>query len=134
MGRPPIGKVAMTTAERVRRHRLKHRTESRAAKAERPLAEVTALKAELAEAKAYIEEIETVALLSDPDILAEVNDAIKSMKRATMDFATQSAIVKVLHPDQRNNATDADKNDALKRFTSWKADVRKAEKIKNGGG
>jgi hypothetical protein len=26
MGRPPIGKVAMTGAERVRRHRLKHRS------------------------------------------------------------------------------------------------------------
>ena len=24
MGRPPIGKIAMTSAERVRRHRLKH--------------------------------------------------------------------------------------------------------------
>ena len=27
MGRPPIGKIAMTSAERVRRHRLKHRPE-----------------------------------------------------------------------------------------------------------
>jgi len=25
MGRPPIGKIAMTVAERVRKHRLKHR-------------------------------------------------------------------------------------------------------------
>jgi hypothetical protein len=29
MGRPPIGKVAMTAAERLRRHRLKHRPEQK---------------------------------------------------------------------------------------------------------
>jgi hypothetical protein len=29
MGRPPIGKVAMTAAERLRRHRLKHRQEKK---------------------------------------------------------------------------------------------------------
>jgi hypothetical protein len=43
-----------------------------------------------------------------------------------MSFKTQSAIAKVLHPDTRNNATGADKDEAFKRFTAWKADKDKA--------
>jgi hypothetical protein len=38
-----------------------------------------------------------------------------------LDFETQSAIAKCLHPDQRANATDAQKDDAFKLFTAWKA-------------
>jgi hypothetical protein len=59
MGRPPIGDVAMTGAERVRRHRLKHglvtnvtkpdddRIRVLEAELERERAEIAALKAEL---------------------------------------------------------------------------------------
>jgi hypothetical protein len=46
MGRPPIGTVAMTSAERVRRHRLLHP----AAKPVRPeVAEIAALTAQIEE-------------------------------------------------------------------------------------
>jgi hypothetical protein len=36
MGRPPIGKIAMTGAERVRRYRLKHRKEENHKPRQRP--------------------------------------------------------------------------------------------------
>jgi len=39
-----------------------------------------------------------------------------------MNFATQGAIAKCLHPDQRHNATEADKDNAFKLFTAWKAE------------
>jgi hypothetical protein len=48
----------------------------------------------------------------------------------TMPFATMSAITKVLHPDQRANATDADRDTALKAFTAWKADNSKARRAR----
>jgi hypothetical protein len=58
MGRPPIGKVAMTTAERVRRYRLKHGTDKPVTKPVTKAApDHTALaqaKQELAQARAEI--------------------------------------------------------------------------------
>jgi hypothetical protein len=56
MGRPPIGKVAMTTAERVRRYRLKHpdKPVTKHDKLAAAKAEIAALKQELAQAKSEI--------------------------------------------------------------------------------
>ena len=45
-----------------------------------------------------------------------------------MNFATQSAIAKCLHPDTRKHVTEADKDKAFKGFTSWKADKDKARR------
>lgn len=45
-----------------------------------------------------------------------------------MDFRTTSAIAKCLFPDQRHNATEADKDKACKLFTAWKADKDKARR------
>jgi hypothetical protein len=60
MGRPPIGKVAMTNAERVRRHRAQFRNTNPVTKP-KPVtdtAEVAALRHVLAAAKARIAELE----------------------------------------------------------------------------
>jgi hypothetical protein len=45
-----------------------------------------------------------------------------------MDFRTTSAIAKCLFPDQRHNATEADKDKACRAFTAWKADSDKARR------
>jgi hypothetical protein len=45
-----------------------------------------------------------------------------------MAFATQSLIAKCLHPDSRDQATEADKDRACKLFTAWKADKDKARR------
>jgi len=61
MGRPPIGKVAMTGAERVRRYRLKHGTDKpvRAAMMQSLAQDDLALmRIELAQAKARLAELE----------------------------------------------------------------------------
>jgi hypothetical protein len=57
MGRPPIGKVAMTGAERVRRFRVKHGTNKPAAKSG-SAADIAALKQQLAQAHKRIAELE----------------------------------------------------------------------------
>jgi hypothetical protein len=45
-----------------------------------------------------------------------------------MSFATMSAIAKVVHPDTRRQATEADLDRACKLFTAWKADKDKARR------
>ena len=57
MGRPPIGKIAMTGAERVRRFRVKHGTD-KPAKTSGSAADIAALKRELAQAHKRIAELE----------------------------------------------------------------------------
>jgi hypothetical protein len=41
-----------------------------------------------------------------------------------MNFATKSAIAKCIFPDQRHNATEADKDNACKQFTAWAAEAK----------
>jgi hypothetical protein len=41
-----------------------------------------------------------------------------------MDFATASAIAKVLHPDTRKQATDADLDEACRLFGAWRSKAR----------
>src|SRR6516165_4791452 len=57
VGRPPIGKIAMTGAERVRRFRVKHGTD-KPAKTSGSAADIAALKRELAQAHKRIAELE----------------------------------------------------------------------------
>lgn len=54
MGRPPIGKVAMTSRERVRRYRLKRRAEHVTKRVTKHAPDITALKTENAALKAEI--------------------------------------------------------------------------------
>jgi hypothetical protein len=46
----------------------------------------------------------------------------------SMSFKTKSLIAKCLHPDSRNDATEADKDEACKLFTAWKSDKDKARR------
>jgi hypothetical protein len=187
MGRPPIGKVAMTGAERTRLYRLKHGTTKSVPKPSADnAAEIAALRKELAQAKARIAELEKagavaadeVARLKDELYTArmesvgarfaprpratkpkaekpplppdEVRDRqIKALKTrlrnvtselhasrewharktpGAMPFRTRGALMKCLHPDQRGNATEADKDEACKLFTSWTGDSNKARR------
>jgi hypothetical protein len=43
-------------------------------------------------------------------------------EQGQMKFVTLSALMKCLHPDQRSNATDADRDEAMRLLTEWKAD------------
>ena len=49
-------------------------------------------------------------------------------KTGGMNFATKSALAKCLHPESRDNATDADKDKAFKLVTAWEAANRKARR------
>lgn len=153
MGRPPVGRVAMTGAERTRLYRLKHATAKPSAVA--ALAEanaiITALQKELAAAKAEpkinIDALRThranlaagVALKAEVRRLKTTNkklrEEIQYLKLevaagppevGSMSFRTMSAIANVLHPDRK--PTDADREHACKLFTAWKADKDKARR------
>jgi chromosome segregation ATPase len=188
MGRPPIGKVAMTGAERIARYRAKHGLDKPATKQTKPDA---ALAQELAKAKARIRELEQAALAktdavppvtkqTKPDAgpleaqirkleaeLARERNAraaaeakvaklaakpklppdevrdnqIKRLQtdkrnlRAQLDnmrlasnvpFATKGAVAKVLR--RRREATDAEFDDAEKRWNAFISDVRTASR------
>jgi hypothetical protein len=72
MGRPPIGKVAMTGAERTRLYRLKHAADKPVTKVTKPAdPDAAALKKELAQARARLAEAEQQrdAALADKAIL-----------------------------------------------------------------
>jgi hypothetical protein len=49
-------------------------------------------------------------------------------KTGRMSFATHVAIAKVLHPDRRKQASEADIDEAYKQFNAWKADKDKARR------
>ena len=49
-------------------------------------------------------------------------------EKGQMPFRTRGAILKVLHPDQRGNATEVDKDEACRLFTSWTGDDNKARR------
>jgi hypothetical protein len=132
MGRPPIGKTAMTGAERVRRYRLKHGTDKPVNAHE---AKIAALKKELAQAKAAMTQmhlerdelkrraakpkVERPALTPDEardkrlEALTKENQRLKAhillvvgqSRNGSMNFKTMSAIAKPLHPEQRKHMT-----------------------------
>jgi hypothetical protein len=74
MGRPPIGKTAMTDAERMRRYRLKHGKDKPVTKPASPK-----LVKELAQAKARIAELE--AKLWDVEIATWKTKVARERKR-----------------------------------------------------
>jgi hypothetical protein len=91
MGRPPIGKVAMTGAERVRRYRHKHGTDKLVTKPAPPVTkptgpdhdalvqELAQAKQELAAAKARIVELEKAGAVAAAEIAAlkaELHDVV----------------------------------------------------------
>jgi hypothetical protein len=78
MGRPPIGKTAMTDAERMRRYRLKHGKDKPVTKPRAPVTKQAspdhaALAKQLAQAKARIAELEAK--------LRAIRDAARERKR-----------------------------------------------------
>jgi uncharacterized phage infection (PIP) family protein YhgE len=89
MGRPPIGKVAMTATERVRRFRAKQRADKPVTK---PVTKPdTALEKELAQAKRHIAELEQhQAKPSGP----AVNEAALAQKREQMLLRGENAKLK----------------------------------------
>ena len=160
MGRPPIGKIAMTAAERVRRHRLKRgpvtkrAAETASAAAARLAEENRRLAAELAAAMERIQAFRNerkrrTAPKPAPPTPDEARDRqLKGLKTANaslraklrymeqhyqdaiasaggMPRKTKNVIDMVLHPDTRNNATEADKDLACKLWNSWKDDQKK---------
>jgi hypothetical protein len=184
MGRPPIGKVAMTSTERVHRFRAKHRQDKPETKLEtkqsaaleakiRELeaelarerqrhensdARVRKLEAELARERTRCKMLEEGLVAaprpreSKPKVekpplppdeqreriikglrtqvrnLRAERDYIISTRIGVMTFKTQNAIAKVLHPDSREHASEADKDEAYKLFNAWKADKDKAHR------
>jgi hypothetical protein len=172
MGRPPIGKVAMTGAERVRRHRLKHRAGRAVTK---PVTIQAGDATDVARLNARIRELEAehrrekdradfamrhikemgkkfaAALRAarppaappkpartplPPDeqrereikglrtrvrnLAAELRHTREQAKnQGMMDRPTRILIAKVLHPDGRANATEAERNEACARFNDW---------------
>jgi chromosome segregation ATPase len=217
MGRPPIGKRAMTSTERVHRHRAKLRASKPAPEASASLEDAARWQAEIAAQQARIRELETelkhererreaaetkaakaaprdnkdeqIAALRNE--LAAAKARIEEMRRERvafrfgseskrqeakfktekpplppdeerdrrikalttqnrnlraemrhmgewhrsemskvggMSFATQGALAKVLHPDTRKQATEAQIDEACRLFTAWKADKDKARR------
>jgi hypothetical protein len=94
MGRPPVGKVAMTGAERMRLHRLKHGTRAPVTKQRAPVtkhpvtksgADVASLQAELAQAKARLAEVEQMrdtALAEHATVLKMLEDGHRAIVQA----------------------------------------------------
>jgi hypothetical protein len=123
MGRPPIGKTAMTGAERVRRYRAKHGTKpvtKRHASVTKPevdkatraaKAEIAALAKELAQAKTRITEVERerhTALAAEASIRKMLDDgyvviaeakAILAAK-APIPFDVYKTVLHSAHPDR----------------------------------
>lgn len=99
------------------------------AAAERPDADVPTLLAENDKLKQQMKATQTRIR----NITAELRHTRQwheqeMAKKGGMSFAAQNALFKVLHPDQRANATEADLDKACKLFTAWKADKDKARR------
>ena len=121
MGRPPIGNVAMTGAERVRRYRLKHGNAKPVTKVTKPSSDNTALAKELAQAKARIAELEAgqgqakagadaahweaeIAALRDENYTLRVeleaqNNVIKTRNGGGLSNAEYRILQQCCHPD-----------------------------------
>ena len=96
----------------------------------RDTTEIAALKEQLAQARARITELvlENVAqaqTLAKFRAVLEHDKKIQS-KTGKISFQTKSAVLKCLHPDQRGNVSEADRDKACRLFTQF----LKAEKDK----
>ena len=83
MGRPPVGKVAMTGAERTRLYRLKHGAETKPVTKPADAAH-DALVRELAEAQAEIERLRKEAATAKPAKAAPVSDEMRELEGKLM--------------------------------------------------
>src|SRR5262245_29818320 len=127
MGRPPIGKVAMTGAERVRRFRAKQRPDKPETKRNETggavgTAEIAALKRQLAQAHKRIAELEQPrdeatglqaenAALQDEvirlkTVLQSWTSVVQSRESGIMRLVNFKLIRSCLHPDSRKSASD----------------------------
>jgi hypothetical protein len=125
MGRPPIGKIAMTGAERVRRHRERHGKPAPVTKPEPPVtksdgagitrtrdrhqafgtdgklqAQIAALKSDIFKLKAMLQEEPDAAKLRKK--VVEQNAEIASMRRAMKEIAKERDRYRLhVRPDMR---------------------------------
>jgi hypothetical protein len=163
MGRPPVGKVAMTGAERTRLYRQKHGLDKpkpkpgSAAVLEKQL---TAAKAEIAALKDELHAMRTARFAPKPrtpkpekpplppdeereriikglrtrvrNLTQELQHCyhVQMQRLGSMPRQTRIAIDKVLQPDVRGNATEADLDTACKGWNVWKNDSDKARRQK----
>jgi len=130
MGRPPIGKVAMTGAERVRLHRLKHGTAKPVTKPVtiqksasdeariRQLAVIERLEAQLAERdrdiarlreelKAKPDRDDTSSIWQRRAMQAEENNRLLRMRKGLLTKAQFNHLRACLHTDSRKQISDA---------------------------
>ena len=107
----------MTNAERQARWRARHKAEIAALKARATAAvpEVDALRQELAQSQAKIRALQVQ--------VEELKRGAARKPRAKPSRAMDNAILRCLHPDQRRNATDADKDEACRLYIEWKRDA-----------
>src|SRR5215813_15204192 len=102
MGRPPIGKVAMTGAERVRRYRLRHRPKTLVTKPVTKFSTdgsaVASLQAENAALRDEVIELKTV--------LQAWRTVVQSRESGIMVHANFKLVRSCLHPDSRKSASE----------------------------
>ena len=126
MGRPPIGKVAMTSTERSRRRRArldatKHATKHSAGYDTTRVGQLEAdnrlLKAELARERERRKAAEAKASMPADERVAQMLREIQGIAKTHggMRVDEYNKILKVLHPDRK--PSDTEKNEAFRLFT-----------------
>jgi hypothetical protein len=132
VGRPPIGEVAMTGAERVRRYRLR-RGVTKVTKLDPDAEDIRALKAELAAARQMGSALrETISILREA--LEATRNELRSRDRFSaavgsgrgMSVEAHRTIMKALHPDYR--PSEADRAEACKAFNNLVKDHKPARR------
>ena len=132
VGRPPIGEVAMTGAERVRRYRLR-RGVTKVTKRDSDAEDIGALKAELAAARQMGSALrETISILREA--LEAARNELRSRSRFStaagsgrgMSVAAHRTILKALHPDY--TPSEADRAEACKAFNNLVKDHKPARR------
>jgi hypothetical protein len=122
-----LARKAQATADRKAKRAEATAARLRTVAAERPDADVPTLLAENDSLKRQLKAAQTRAQNLTQE-LRHTRQHFEGLaeKTGAMDFATKSALAKCLHPESRNNATDADKDKAFTGLTAWEAANRKA--------
>jgi hypothetical protein len=124
MGRPPIGKVAMTGAERVRKYRArhavtkpvtKHSAGDDTARVRQLEADIRLLKADLSRERERRKAAEAKASTTTAEAVLRDIKRIAKTHGGTMRVDEYNKIIKVIHPDRK--PSDAEKNEAFRLFT-----------------
>ena len=132
VGRPPIGEVAMTGAERVRRYRLR-RSITKVTKRDSDAEDIRALKAELAAARQMGSALrETISILREA--LEAARNELHSRGRFStavrsgrgMSVEAHRTIMKALHPDY--TPSEADRAEACRAFNNLVKDHKPARR------